>query len=101
MRYGAGRVSWLSGSAVWNYVAMTDAILGIKPEYEGLSIDPCIPSEWNGFRVKRQFRGKEFNIEVRNGKGVKKLTHNGKEIEGNLIKTASFTDINNIEVELL
>ena len=103
-RYGAGRLSWLSGTAVWNYLAMTDAILGIKPEYEGLCIDPCIPSEWDGFKVKRLFRGKEFNIVVkngRNGKGVKRLTLNGKEIKGNLIKTADFEDVNNIEVELI
>ncbi|NBB78696.1 MAG: N,N'-diacetylchitobiose phosphorylase, partial [Verrucomicrobia bacterium] len=50
-RCGAGRVSWLSGSAVWNYVAMASAILGIRPDYDGLRIDPCIPADWPGFKA--------------------------------------------------
>ncbi len=102
-RYGAGRLSWLSGSAVWNYVAMTDSILGIKPEYEGLLIAPCIPAEWDGFKVTRQFRGKEFNIVVKNetkGNDVKRLIVNGKEVEGNLIKSADFAEVNEVEVIL-
>jgi len=103
-RYGAGRLSWLSGSAVWNYVAMTDSILGIKPDYEGLCIDPCIPSKWDGFKVKRQFRGKQFNITVKNGKagkGVKSLIVNGTKLEGNIIKVAQFADVNDVQVDLI
>ena len=86
-RFGAGRVSWLSGAAVWNYVAMTTAILGIKPEYDGLRIDPCIPSIWSGFTVTRQFRGFTINIEVKNkkNKGDLKITLNGEKVTGNLI----------------
>ncbi len=102
-RYGSGRVSWLSGAAVWNYVAMTGSILGIKPDYEGLCIDPCIPSEWDGFKVTRQFRDKKFNITVKNGsagKGVKSMIVNGKSVQGNIVETAQFADINNIEIEL-
>jgi cellobiose phosphorylase len=89
-RYGTGRVSWLSGSATWNYVAMTTAILGIQPEEQGLRLDPCIPSDWSGFTAVRQFRGCECRIEVRNPhgveKGVKRLMVNGEEFDGNLLR---------------
>lgn len=88
-RYGAGRVSWLSGSAVWNYVAMTTAILGIQPDYDGLRIDPCIPANWKGFSLSRLFRGATYEITVRNpqgrSKGLSSLTANGKAVEGNCL----------------
>ncbi len=103
-RFGAGRLSWLSGSAVWNYVAMATSILGIQAEYEGLRIDPCIPSEWSGFTVTRQFRDKVFNITVRNdkgaGKGVTQLRINNQEVSGNLISADLFQDENTVEVTL-
>jgi cellobiose phosphorylase len=87
--YGTGRVSWLSGSAVWNYVAMSTAILGIIPDYDGLRIEPCIPSDWKGFKATRYFRGTRYCIEVKNPqgkqKGITQLTVNGKSIAGNLI----------------
>ena len=92
-RYGTGRVSWLSGSAVWNYVAMTNAILGIQADYEGLRIDPCLPSHWEGFTATRRFRGATYNITVRNPngrcKGVNALSVNGKAIAGNLVPPAA------------
>ena len=69
-RYGAGRVSWLSGSAVWNYVAMTTAILGIQADYSGLRIDPCISSDWSGFTATRRFRGATYRIRVEKGHGT-------------------------------
>jgi len=91
-RDGAGRVSWLSGSAVWNYVAMSTAILGVQPDYKGLRINPCIPSDWPGFRVTRKFRGATYRIEVRNPdgrqKGIRSLTVDGQAVEGNLIPIA-------------
>ena len=92
-RYGAGRVSWLSGAAVWNYVAMTSAILGIQPDYNGLRIDPCVSKDWKNFSVTRQFRGAEYRITVENPdgvcKGVKAMTINGQTVEGNLVAPAA------------
>jgi len=103
-RYGASRLPWLSGSASWAYYSATQYILGIQPDYNGLKIDPCIPSDWKKFSVKRRFRGKNFNIEVKNDtgvqKGVKKLTLNGKPIEGNLIPTDKMKKDNVILVEM-
>jgi len=63
--------------------------LGIKPDFKGLQVDPCIPRDWKGFTVTRRFRGTVYNIEVKNPngvcKGVKKVTVNGKDYPGNII----------------
>ena len=67
---GRGRVSWLSGAAVWNYAAMTAGILGVRPDYDGLRIAPCVPPEWRRFRFRRRFRGALYEIEVENTNGV-------------------------------
>lgn len=88
-RCGAGRVSWLSGSAVWNYVAMSHAILGIQPDYEGLRIDPCIPALWKEFSVTRKFRGTTYLITIKNpngvNKGVKQIVVDGVNQKSNLL----------------
>jgi cellobiose phosphorylase len=87
--HGEAKNSWLTGSAAWNYVAMTQWILGIRPTYDGLRIDPCIPSTWSGFSAVRRFRGKLMRIIVHNPhgvcKGVHKMTVDGNAIIGNLI----------------
>lgn len=88
-KFGASRVPWLSGTASWSHYTATQGILGIKPEIEGLRIDPCIPKDWKGFTARRDFRGVSVEIEVLNpagvNRGVASLTVNGKEVEGNLI----------------
>jgi len=69
-RFGEAKNSWLTGTAAWNFVAITQWILGIRPEFEGLRIEPVIPDDWDGFKVTRQFRGTRYNIEVlRQGPG--------------------------------
>ena len=67
---GASRTPWLSGTASWSYYTATHWILGVRPEIDGLRIDPCIPKSWPGFSVRRTFRGKTLDIEVRNPDGV-------------------------------
>lgn len=102
-RYGSGRCPWLSGSAVWNYYAMMSAILGIKPEYEGLAIDPCLPTEWDGYTAQRIFRGCRFDIKVKKGqkaKGVRQITINGKTIKDKLIPQELFQKENTVLVEM-
>jgi cellobiose phosphorylase len=88
-RYGASRLPWLTGAATWAYHATSQYMLGIKPEYNGLKIDPCIPSDWKGFTATRVFREKTFFITVENPhsveKGLKSLKVNGVEIEGDTI----------------
>jgi cellobiose phosphorylase len=88
-KHGQAKNSWLTGTAAWNFYVISQYILGIKPDYDGLKIDPCIPSDWKGYKVSRRFRGAVYNIEVRNesgvSKGVKKVTIDGKQIQGNVI----------------
>jgi cellobiose phosphorylase len=88
-RFGLGRNSWLSGTASWMYQAGTQYILGVRPGYNGLLVDPCIPAAWGGFSVQRTVRGARYAIEVRNprhvNKGVVKTEVDGKELPGNII----------------
>lgn len=88
-KFGLANVSWLTGTAAWMYVAATQYILGVRATLEGLMIDPCIPAEWEGFRVDRRFRGTLYEIEVRNaggeGRGVKEIRVNGEKIEGSVL----------------
>jgi cellobiose phosphorylase len=88
-RPGEAKNSWLTGTASWNFYAITQYILGIRPDYDGLLIDPCIPKEWKGFKVTRRFRGDTFNIEVLNpegiSKGVKEIWVDGKSHPSNII----------------
>jgi cellobiose phosphorylase len=87
---GEAKNSWLTGTAAWNYYAITRHILGVRPDYEGLRIDPCIPPSWKGFSVKRSLRGTTFNIKVVNpnsvSKGVAGMTVDGNPVEGNVVK---------------
>ena len=86
---GEAKNSWLSGTASWNFYAITQYILGIKPDYFGLLINPCIPNSWSGFKMKRIFRDTTYNIEVKNpnnvSKGVKEVYVNGEKINSNII----------------
>lgn len=85
-QFGLGRNSWLSGTSSWTYQAATQYILGVRPVHDGLVIDPCIPSTWDGYTVTRKFRGATYRITVRNpdhvSKGVANLTLNGEELGG-------------------
>jgi N,N'-diacetylchitobiose phosphorylase len=103
-RYGASRVPWLSGSASWAYFTATQHILGVRPEYGGLRIDPCIPADWKGFTVTRLFRGKTVRIEVRNPggveKGVKRLVLNGTPLPDNFIPAENLAAENTVTAEM-
>jgi len=101
-RYGNSRVPWLSGSATWSFVAASQYILGLQPVVEGLRIDPCIPSSWDGFEATRRFRNKVLTIKVSNPnalqKGVKCLSLNGKNLEGTVIPYDLMETTNEVEV---
>ena len=103
-RAGASRIPWLSGSATWSFFAATQYILGLRPEYGGLTIDPCIPSDWKGFKATRTFRGKRIDVEVRNPagvqKGVAKLVLNGDALESNFIPVEKLRAENEVLVEM-
>ena len=88
-RPGEGKNSWLTGTASWMWYTISEYILGIKPSYDGLLIDPCLPSTAKTYEVNRKFRGGEFHITVNNPegnqKGVKSITVDGNTINGNII----------------
>ena len=88
-QFGLARNAWLSGTASWTYQAGTQYILGIRAEYDGLRVDPCIPSAWEGFKAVRKFRESLIRITVHNekhvNKGVVKMTVDGQAVEGNLV----------------
>ena len=89
---GEAKNSWLTGSAAWNFVAITQWILGIRPEHEGLRIDPCLPADWEGYEAVRRFRGATYRISVRKPRGVtgrvSTVTVDGRSIAGNVVAPA-------------
>ena len=91
--HGEAKNSWLSGTAAWNLVAISQWILGLRPEHDGLRIDPCIPDDWDGFSAERRFRGATYRIAVRKQPGVRgrvlSLLVDGERVEGNLVPVAA------------
>ena len=90
---GEGKNSWLTGTAAWMWLTVSQYILGIKPQYDGLQIDPCLPTTAKEYTVQRKFRDAEYNITIKNpnGKqfGVSQVVVDGKTIEGNTIPYAA------------
>jgi cellobiose phosphorylase len=90
--HGEAKNSWLTGTAAWNLVAVTQWILGIRPDHDGLRIDPCLPTDWPGFTATRRFRGATYDITVDKRPGgpgrVSHLVVDGRRTEGNLVPAA-------------
>jgi cellobiose phosphorylase len=86
---GEAKNTWLTGTAAWNFVAISQWILGVRPEHAGLRIDPCVPTAWGGFTVRRRFRGATYRIAVQKAPGVSgrvtRLRVDGRPIDGNLV----------------
>jgi cellobiose phosphorylase len=86
---GEAKNAWLTGTAAWNYYAISQYILGIKPEYDGLLIDPCIPRDWEEFTIRRTFRGAVYTITIKNpdgvSRGVKQITLDGEKLSDNTL----------------
>lgn len=84
--HGRANHPWLTGTSGWAYFAVTNFILGVRVGFEGLTVDPCIPTDWPEFSVTRQWRGATYNIQVKNpnsvSKGVQSITINGEEVNG-------------------
>ncbi|MFB6347246.1 MAG: GH36-type glycosyl hydrolase domain-containing protein, partial [bacterium] len=102
--YGEGNYHWLSGTASWVYRAVLDHLLGIKPTYDGLEIDPAFPPDWDEVTVTRNLRGVEWTIEIRqeaeSGGEVESITVNGDTIEGTVIPYPKQDRTMNVEVRL-
>ena len=103
-QFGLARNSWLSGTASWTYQAAVKYILGIRPSYRGLLVDPCIPPTWDEFTARRNFRAAWYNIHVKNpdhiSKGVRVMIVDGQEMQGNIAPLFADNSTHTIEVIL-
>jgi cellobiose phosphorylase len=103
-RYREGGWTWYTGSAAWLFRVGSEWLLGIRPEWDGLRVDPCIPANWDEFHVKRRFRNATYEISVRNPRhvssGVSKMTLDGGEVEGNLLPALGDGKAHVVEVTL-
>lgn len=101
---GQAKNSWLTGTAAWNFYAVSQYILGIKPHFDGLQINPCIPSDLKGFTVRRLFRGCMIEIRLSNPSGlqngVSKLVVNGRVIDGNILPLKLINGASELIVEV-
>ena len=90
--FGEAKNSWLTGTAAWTFLSISQSILGVQPTLDGLRIDPCVPESWKNFRVRRCYRGAWYEIHVTNPKGVQKgvaaVTVDGASISGNVLPVA-------------
>ena len=104
-RFGAGSNSWLTGTASWMYLAATQYILGFRPDFGGLTIDPCIPFEWNGFEMKRKYRGINCTLKVgklpKENARVRALKVNGELIETNHIPYEMIKGLKKVTIEVI
>ena len=88
-KFGQAKNSWLTGTAAWMFYAASQGILGVKPDYNGLKVDPCLPGDMQSVEITRKFRGSEYTIRITNRagdeKGTLQLTMDGTPLEGNVI----------------
>jgi cellobiose phosphorylase len=102
-QFGLGRNAWLSGTSSWTYQAATQYICGVRASFDGLVVDPCIPTKWDGFEISRKWRGATYEITVKNpshvSKGVKSMVVDGKSVEGNVAPVFT-SGVHKVEVVL-
>ncbi len=98
LNFGLANVSWLSGTAAWMYIAATQYILGIKANYNGLTVKPCMPEDWQNIRVKRKFRGCVYNITLVPTENEPFIEEDGIKTEGNFISHKEDCNARNINV---
>lgn len=102
--FGEAKNSWLTGTAAWTFLNVSQFILGIRPDYDGLTVDPCIPSKLDGFTAKRDFRGVSYHITVKNPnhveKGVLSMIVDGQPVEGTTIPFSAEKKDVNVEVTM-
>ena len=96
---GAARNSWLTGTAAWTFVNISQAILGVKPTPQGLTVDPCLPGTLTEYTVDRRYRGAVYHIHVRQT-GSASMTVDGAAVSGNRIPLAEGKETYHVEVTL-
>ena len=103
-RPGEAKNSWLTGTASWNFYAISQYILGIRPDFDGLRVDPCIPKDWNQFKVKRRYRNANYNITIENpdgvSHGVREIIFDGNSLSGNILPALGDNQEHDVKVIL-
>lgn len=102
-RHGNSRLSWLTGTATWAYIAATQHLLGVKPDWDGLRISPCLEPAQRQLTVRRRFRSRDFEIRIANGArghGVASLKLNGQALPGDLVPITACAATNVVDVQL-
>lgn len=101
---GRGAYTWMTGTSGWSFLVATEYLLGVKADFKGLKIDPCIPSSWKKCSVVRPFRGSIYEISIENPRrvqrGVKEVFVDGKKIEGNLIRPHKDGKLHKVKVKM-
>ena len=102
-RHGEAKNSWLTGTAAWSFVAISQYILGVRPHWDGLEIDPCVPADWDAFTVERFFRNEHYEIrfenQSRNGsRGARSISLDGSLLEGSIITPSGDGERHLVEV---
>ncbi len=101
-QFGRAKNSWLTGTAAWSMKCISQWILGIRPEFDGLTIDPCIPEEWGKMRIQRQFRDAFYDITINNpnhvSKGVKEVRLEGGLLSNNLLLPSPQRKKNTVQI---
>ncbi|MGZ4766149.1 MAG: GH36-type glycosyl hydrolase domain-containing protein, partial [Ilumatobacteraceae bacterium] len=102
IRHGEAKHSWLTGTAAWNFVAISQHIFGVKPEFDGLRIEPCLPAELSSLTITRRCRGAEYRISVTNsGSGGRpRLTVDGAAVDGCVLPYAAAGEVVDVAVEI-
>jgi cellobiose phosphorylase len=104
-KYGWSYASWMTGTSVWCFKGLVEGILGVQRGYDGLIIDPSMPSNWNGAKIIRRYRGAIYSIQIRNPKGLEKgrvsIVVDGKPIHSNILPIFHDENIHDIEVTIL
>ena len=99
-RPGEAKNSWLTGTAAWNFYAISQYILGLRPGYDGLFLEPCVPASLGDFTIQRRFRGRKLNIRVLRGADTPGLLLNGRELQNRFLPLADLVDENQVELRL-
>lgn len=102
--YGRGGWTWYTGSAGWLFRVGMEWILGVRPTWQGLMVDPCLPADWLNFKMKRIFRGAEYEIEVTKKENsslrIKKISVDGKDIDGNILPVFKDKKVHKVAVRM-
>ena len=99
-RPGEAKNSWLTGTAAWNFYAISQYILGVRPGYDGIFLEPCVPASLGDFTIQRRFRGRKLNIRVLRGADTPGLLLNGRELQNRFLPLADLVDENQVELRL-